>query len=36
VILVLVFGAVVTAAVPLVMALAAILLAMGITALLGG
>ena len=35
VILVLVFGAVVTATVPLVMALAAILLAMGITALLG-
>ena len=35
VILVLVFGAVVTAAVPLIMALAAILLAMGITALLG-
>jgi putative drug exporter of the RND superfamily len=35
VILVLVFGAVVTAAVPLVMALASILLAMGITALVG-
>ncbi len=35
VILVLVFGAVVTATVPLIMALAAILLAMGITALLG-
>jgi putative drug exporter of the RND superfamily len=35
VILVVVFGAVVTAAIPLVMALAAILLAMGITALLG-
>ena len=35
VILVLVFGAVVTAAVPLIMALASILLAMGITALVG-
>ena len=35
VILVLVFGAIVTAAVPLIMALASILLAMGITALVG-